>query len=117
MYLPVQQRQQHYPDPQRFRGGEVGAAVAQPHVGEDDARRREEAQPGLPADPELHPERIGDGGFDPGLVGVHIDEDEDRDPREDEEGDQDPEGDQEFLHGATLPRIDDGDDRFADFQI
>ncbi len=102
--LAGQKRTQLHPHPQRFRRGKVGAAVAQPHVGEDDACRWIEPQPRLPGDPELHPQRIGDGGFDPGFVGVHVDEEKDRDPRENDEGDKDTEGDEEFLHGATLPR-------------
>jgi hypothetical protein len=62
-------------------------------------------KPRLSLDPEFHPQRVGDGGLDPRFVGVHIDEGNDRDPREEQKSQQGAESDEDILHGEGTSRV------------
>jgi hypothetical protein len=95
----LQEGQQPHSHPNRLRRGEIGTEVPQADVGQGDAGGGEQVKPRLSLDPEFHPQRVGDGGLDPRFVSVHIDEGNDRDPREEQETQQGAESDEGFLHG------------------
>jgi len=102
---PAEQGEQLHSHPDGPGRREVGAAVAQAHVGQSDAGGGQEAQPHPPPDAEFHPQCVGHRAFDPGLVGVHVDEQHGRDPGQEDSAGQQEEGEEDLFHVTVASRI------------
>ena len=96
------------PEDGLLRGGDVRPPVPDAHILHRDMEAREQADPQIAADADFHPQRVGGGRLQPGLVRVHIHEENQRDRRQEEKRKEAPgreEGDFPYV-GHPFPPTD-----------
>ena len=86
----VEKGEKFDPEEGLLRGGNVQPPVPDAHIPQRDMEAREEADPQPAADADFHPQGVGGGRLQPGLVRVHIHEENQRDRREDEKRNDPP---------------------------
>ena len=102
----VEEREKFDPEDGRLRGGDVCPPVPDAHILQRDMEAWEEADPQPAADADFHPQGVGGGRLQPGLVRVHIHEENKRDRHQDEKRDEPPgreEGDFPFVGHPFSP--------------
>ncbi len=82
--LLAEEGEEFNPEAGLLRGGDVRPAVPDAHILQRDMEAREEADPQPAADADFHPQGVGGGRLQPGLVRVHIHEEKYRDRGQDE---------------------------------
>ena len=86
----VEEGEKFDPEDGLLRGGDVCPPVPDAHILQRDVEAGEEADPQPAADADFHPQGVGGGRLQPGLVRVHIHEENKRDRRQDEEAQRAP---------------------------